>query len=354
MPEISGSRDEDISSPAPASLERTDRRPTFIAGHKTDPRAYSTQHSKSVYGKEHHAAKQPQAVSVNTIDKPYKNKSAFLCKFEYPPDIPGLTELTPENMLLVDAVEHQIYHLIRNTVRNKDDVASKLNNMTKKAAVQMKHRTFNGKNHRRWTPSCQTSRRRAMPAPSRMGGHISTQTLLKWISWILLQCACHLTNQDRQGTRTVSNVVFRYRQIYSQARRLGRQRCNRWRQHPNRKIDGDGLHMTTIDQGASIPIRLCGEHTKGLFVESMKKLIFHTLRQWRSKHQSVLLNSPEQKEESFPDFQGHKPRPGDQLSLEELNAIKSRGQEGDTNPLVKKLWTSNNRHRRPLVESWTA
>lgn len=49
------------------------------------------------------------------------------------------------NKLFADAVDYRNYRLIKKSTRYEDDVANKLNKMTKKTAVQMKDRTVSAK-----------------------------------------------------------------------------------------------------------------------------------------------------------------------------------------------------------------
>lgn len=53
--------------------------------------------------------------------------------------------ISPVRRLLADAVGYQTYHLMKKSARYDDDLASELNNMTKKNAIQKNYKTVNGK-----------------------------------------------------------------------------------------------------------------------------------------------------------------------------------------------------------------
>lgn len=57
------------------------------------------------YGNEWRDERPSRVVPVNTINKLYKNKSAFLYKIEYPPDVPGVTVIKLVSQLFADAVD---------------------------------------------------------------------------------------------------------------------------------------------------------------------------------------------------------------------------------------------------------
>lgn len=68
------------------------------------------------------------------------------------------------NKLLADASSYESDRQNEKSARNDDDVANKLNKITKKTSVPMKDRTFSGKRPCQLPTFCRISRERVMPA----------------------------------------------------------------------------------------------------------------------------------------------------------------------------------------------
>lgn len=62
-----------------------------------------------------------------------------------PSDVPALAVIVAVNELFADDVDYRNCRLIENSSRYDDDMAYKLNRMTKKTAVHMKDQTFSVK-----------------------------------------------------------------------------------------------------------------------------------------------------------------------------------------------------------------
>lgn len=71
------------------------------------------------------------------IDKKYH--------FDQPSYVPGPAVVRSVNKQLEDAVDYRNYRLSKKSSRYENEVANELNKMTKNIAVQMKNRSFSGK-----------------------------------------------------------------------------------------------------------------------------------------------------------------------------------------------------------------
>lgn len=64
---------------------------------------------------------------------------------DQPIDVPGLTVIRQMSEIYADAIDYRSSLLIKKSFWYVDDVAYKLIKMTKKTAVQIRDRTFSGK-----------------------------------------------------------------------------------------------------------------------------------------------------------------------------------------------------------------
>lgn len=80
-----------------------------------------------------------------------------------PVDSPGLTVIRLVNELFADAFDCWDYRFMKKRSRDDGVVRNELNKMFKKTTVQMKARTFSGKDPCPLSPSSRISRHREMP-----------------------------------------------------------------------------------------------------------------------------------------------------------------------------------------------
>lgn len=70
---------------------------------------------------------------------------AFTNKTEYSWNFSAIPVIKPVNKLFADSVDNWNYHFIQNLACYDGSVGNEQNEMTRKTAVQMKDRAFNGK-----------------------------------------------------------------------------------------------------------------------------------------------------------------------------------------------------------------
>lgn len=75
-------------------------------------------------------ARQSRDVPVEVYNRPYENMLDLPYKPGYLPDVPDAFEIKPVKELLIGALQHQTYCLIRKSARYADDFGNEVKKMT--------------------------------------------------------------------------------------------------------------------------------------------------------------------------------------------------------------------------------